>query len=151
MSQLAELRTRATELGIVFDQRWGENKLKAAIAAVDTYDGPLAEQPEPEAQALVADEQPEEQQEQSDTGDEVAEQPEPIEAPAEPTQVEAVAELPIDTDSITVRNISKNPMTIDFQFKAKPNFTITIKSAQLTDKLRAKINYGVKLGLLELV
>lgn len=139
MSQLSALRARATELGLEFDQRWGENKLKAAIAAVDANDSLLTEQSESE------------DQEQADTGNEADEQSEAIETPADPTQDETVAESQADTDSITVKNISSNPMTIGFTFKAKPGFTVEIKNAQLSDKLRKQIERGVAAGMLELV
>lgn len=151
MSQLSALRARATELGLEFDQRWGENKLKAAIAAVDANDSLLTEQSESEGQDAAADEQPEAQQEQAGTGNEVAEQSEVIETPADPTQDETAAESQADTDTITVKNISSNPMTIGFTFKAKPGFTVEIKNAQLSDKLRKQIERGVAAGMLELV
>lgn len=151
MPQLSALRARATELGLEFDQRWGENKLKSAIAAVDANDSLLTEQPESEGQDTAADEQPEAQQEQADTGNELTEQSKVIETPADPTQDETVAESQADADSITVKNISSNPMTIGFTFKAKPGFTVEIKNAQLSDKLRKQIERGVAAGMLELV
>lgn len=153
MSQLSALRARATELGLEFDQRWGENKLKAAIAAVDANDYLLTEQSESEDQEPAAGEQTEAQQEQTDTGVEAAEQSESIDTPADPTQDETVAEsqADADSDSITVKNISSNPMTIGFTFKAKPGFAVEIKNAQLSDKLRKQIERGVAAGMLELV
>lgn len=57
----------------------------------------------------------------------------------------------VDAESLSVKNISPNPMTIGFMYKAKPGFTVTLTGNQLTDKLRKKIAYGVKLGLLEMV
>ena len=164
MSQISALRARATELGITFDQRWGENKLKAAIAAEEEAQGIS---PEPESDPSVEQDQPEgaeqadpdqeteqaiepaqelEQSEEADTGATI----EP-DAQQEPTQAEVVAEPGFDAESLSVKNISKNPMTIGFVIKAKPGFTVTLTGNQLTDKLRKKIAYGVKLGLLELV
>lgn len=159
MSQLAALRARATELGITFDQRWGENKLKAAIAAEEEARG-ISPDPEPESDPTAEQYQPEvaeqaepvqelEQPEQSATADTGA-TIEP-DAQQEPTQAEVVAEPDFDAESLSVKNISQNPMTIGFVIKAKPGFTVTLTGNQLTDKLRKKIAYGVKLGLLELV
>lgn len=167
MSQISALRKRATDLGITFDQRWGENKLKAAIAAEEEAQGispepesdpaveqgqsVVTEQPEPvaEPEKVIEPVQELEQPERSaeaDTGDTV----EPT-AQQEPTQAEVVAEPDFDAESLSVKNISQNPMTIGFVFKAKPGFTVTLTGNQLTDKLRKKIAYGVELGLLELV
>lgn len=155
MSQISALRARATELGITFDQRWGENKLKAAIEAEEEARGivpepePVAtEQPEPvaEPEQVIEQAQELEQPAAADTGANV----EPV-AQQEPTQAEVVAEPDFDAESLSVKNISSNPMTIGFVFKAKPGFTVTLTGNQLTDKLRKKIAYGVELGLLELV
>jgi hypothetical protein len=159
MSQLSALRSRAAELGIAFDQRWGENKLAGIIAAKEEELGitPEVAQPEPEPVA-----EPEKVVEQ------VQEQPEPVQLEAadtgatnepvvevvtqqEPTQAESVAGLDFDAESMKVKNVSPNPVTICFMYKAKPGFTVTLTGNQLTDKLRKKIAYGVKLGLLELV
>lgn len=165
MSQISALRARATELGITFDQRWGENKLKAAIEAEEEAQGispepdpaveqdqsVVTEQTEPVAEPenvieLVQEQAQTEQPAAADTGDTV----EPA-AQQEPTQAEVVAEPNFDAESLSVKNISQNPMTIGFVIKAKPGFTVTLTGNQLTDKLRKKIAYGVKLGLLELV
>lgn len=158
MSQISALRARATELGITFDQRWGENKLKAAIEAEEEARGiahesePVAtEQAEPVAEPEKAIEpvqelEKPEQPEEADTGATI----EP-DAQQEPTQAEVVTEPDFDAESLSVKNISQNPMTIGFVIKAKPGFTVTLTGNQLTDKLRKKIAYGVKLGLLELV
>lgn len=176
MSQISALRARATELKITFDQRWGENKLKAAIAAEEEARGIM---PEPESNPVVEQEQPV-----------ATEQAEPVAEPekvAEPVQEQAETEQPAaadtgdteqskqddenadneqpdlpeteetklvseaDVETLKVKNISPNPMTIGFVFKAKPGFTVTLTGNQLTDKLRKKIAYGVELGLLELV
>ncbi len=169
MSQISALRKRATDLGITFDQRWGENKLKAAIAAEEEAQG-ISPEPEPKSDPAVEQDQPvvteqtepvaepekviEPVQEQAQT-----EQPAEADTGAtiepnaqqEPTQAEVVAEPDFDAESLSVKNISQNPMTIGFVFKAKPGFTVTLTGNQLTDKLRKKIAYGVKLGLLELV
>jgi len=158
MSQLSALRNRAAELGIAFDQRWGENKLAGIIAAKEEELGivsePMAEPEqdpkpvaEPEKVFEQVQEQPElEQLEAADTG--TTYKPD---AQQEPTQAEAVAEPDFDAESLKVKNISPNPMTIGFIFKAKPGFTVTLTGNQLTDKLRKSIAYGVKLGLMELV
>lgn len=167
MSQISALRKRATDLGITFDQRWGENKLKAAIAAEEEARGIV---PEPESNPVFEQEKSEatEQaapvaepekviepvQEQAETEQPAAADTgansEPV-AEQEPTQAEVVAEPDFDAESLSVKNISPNPMTIGFVFKAKPGFTVTLTGNQLTDKLRKKIAYGVELGLLELV
>ena len=173
MSQISALRARATELGITFDQRWGENKLKAAIAAeeeargispepesattAEQYQSVATEQPEPvaEPEKVIEPAQELEQSEEADTGD--TEQPKQDDENAdneqsdlpETEETELVSE--VDGETIKVKNISQNPMTIGFVFKAKPGFTVTLTGNQLTDKLRKKIAYGVKLGLLELV
>lgn len=156
MSQISALRARATELGITFDQRWGENKLKAAIEAEEEAQGIVSESEQPAATEQAEpvaepkqDDDPVQELEQSaaaDTGATI----EP-DAQQEPTQAEVVAEPDFDAESLSVKNISKNPMTIGFVIKAKPGFTVTLTGNQLTDKLRKKIAYGVKLGLLELV
>lgn len=170
MSQISALRKRATDLGITFDQRWGENKLKAAIEAEEQARG-IVPEPEPEQPAVKEQAEPvaepekviepvqelaqSEQSAAADTGD--TEQPKQDDENAdneqsdlpETEETELVPE--VDGETIKVKNISKNPMTIGFVFKAKPGFTVTLTGNQLTDKLRKKIAYGVKLGLLELV
>lgn len=160
MSQISALRARATELKINFDQRWGENKLIGVITAEEEARGiplsfppePVAtEQPEPVAEPEkfiepVQEQKESEQPAEADTGATIK-----PDAQQEPTQAEVVAEPDFDAESLSVKNISPNPMTIGFMFKAKPGFTVTLTGNQLTDKLRKKIAYGVKLGLLELV
>lgn len=73
------------------------------------------------------------------------------EAEAEAKKLTEAKADDVDAESLSVKNISQNPMTIGFVFKAKPGFTVTLTGNQLTDKLRKKIAYGVELGLLELV
>lgn len=173
MSQISALRARATELGITFDQRWGENKLKAAIAAEEEAQGispepesdpaveqgqpAVTEQPEPvaEPEKVIEPVQELEQSTEADTGD--TEQPKQDDENADneqsdlPETEEAEPVSEVDGETVKVKNISPNPMTIGFVFKAKPGFTVTLTGNQLTDKLRKKIAYGVELGLLELV
>lgn len=169
MSQISALRARATELKIPFDQRWGENKLIGVITAEEEARGiPLSFPPEPvvtEQTEPVAEpekvielvqelEQPERSAE-ADTGN--TEQPKQDdenadnEQPDLPETEETKLVSEVNGETLKVKNISKNPMTIGFVSKAKPGFTVTLTGNQLTDKLRKKIAYGVKLGLLELV
>lgn len=168
MSQIAALRARAAELKIPFDQRWGENKLIGVITAEEEARGiplsfssePVAtEKPEPVAEPEKVVEQVQEQPEQlevSDTGatnetkqDDKEDADIRRENLPEAEETKPVSE--IDGESIAVKNISPNPVTIGFMYKAKPGFTVTLTGNRLTDKLRKKIAYGVKLGLLELV
>lgn len=177
MSQLSALRARATELGINFDQRWGENKLSGVIAAEEEARGiPLSFTPEQltenklkeqELQDLLEKEEAEKKRIADEEAKRLADEDAAAKVAAEAEQAEkqrladeAEAEAKklteakaddVDADSITVRNISKNPMTIGFIFKAKPGSTVTLTGNHLTDKLRAKIAYGVKIGMLELV